>query len=121
MAKKILVIDDEKLIVEVTRVLLESSGYEVVSALDGREGFQLALEEKPDLVLLDLMMPVLDGWETLELMRSDETTAGTPVIIFTAKEMASPDRVAREKGADDYIAKPYEIEDLLAKIKCLLG
>ena len=120
MANKILVIDDERLIIEVTRVLLESNGYTVISAQDGREGFEVARSESPDLVLLDLMMPVLDGWGTLELLRGDESTSSIPVIIFTAKEMASPEKLAQGKGADDYIAKPYEIEDLLNKVRKLL-
>jgi CheY-like chemotaxis protein len=121
MAKKILVIDDEKLIVEVTRVLLESNGYEVVSATDGREGFDTARAEEPDLILLDLMMPVLDGWGTLELIRDEESTRSIPVIIFTAKEMASPSKLVKDRGASDYIAKPYEIEDLLNKVRDLLA
>jgi DNA-binding response OmpR family regulator len=120
MAHKVLVIDDERLIIEVTRVLLESKGYAVVSAQDGREGFEVARAESPDLILLDLMMPVLDGWGTLELIRGSDETKNIPVIIFTAKEMALPGKVVQDKGADDYIAKPYEIEDLLAKVRTLL-
>jgi len=120
MGKKVLIIDDEKLIIRMTAYVLESSGYQVISAMDGESGYRTAVEEQPDIVLLDINMPGLDGWGTLELIKKDEKTRDIPVIIFTAKEMPKARKIAVEKGASDYITKPFEIDDLLEKVNNLL-
>ncbi len=114
--KKVLIIDDEKLIVKATSLVVKLSGYQVISALDGETGLEVVKEEKPDLILLDIMMPGMDGWQVLERLQADEETKKIPVIIFTAKEYIKGKQKSLDAGAVDYITKPFEPDELMAAI-----
>jgi two-component system sensor histidine kinase/response regulator len=113
MPVKVLVIDDEKLLVKSTCMALSFYGFEAKGALDGEEGLSAASQFGPKIILLDIMMPGMDGWQVLSLLRAGETTKNIPVIIFTAKEHSNGTALARSKGAVDYISKPFEPEDLI--------
>ena len=116
-AKKILVIDDEKLLVRSTSLVLDHYGYNVRGALGGEEGLTAASEFGPDVILLDIMMPGMDGWQVLEKLKQNEITQNIPVIIFTAREYSNGKALALEKGAADFIAKPFEPMELAAIIE----
>lgn len=109
---RVLVIDDEKLIVKTTCILLRRLGYETLEAYGGEEGLAAAREGRPTLILLDLVMPGMDGWEVLRKLREDPLLRGVPVVIFTAKEYANAEVVGTLEGAAGHIAKPFEPEDL---------
>ncbi len=111
--KMILIIEDEEMIILSTTMLLESVGYQVAAAQNGEEGIQKAAELNPDLILLDVMMPGIDGWETLGLLKRREETRGIPVVVFTAREHAHGQRKSRELGATGYFRKPFEPDDLI--------
>jgi CheY-like chemotaxis protein len=111
-AKKILIIDDEKLLVRSTGLVLDHFGYEVRGAIGGEEGLSVASAFLPDLILLDIMMPGMDGWQVLEKLKENPKTRSIPVIIFTAREYSNGRALAREKGAADFVAKPFEPDDL---------
>ena len=116
MAKKVLVVDDEKLIVKGIRFSLEQDGMDVDCAYDGQEAIDLATNNKYDIILLDVMLPGLDGYELLEYLRP----MGTPVIFITAKGTLG-DRVrGLNLGADDYIVKPFEVAELVARVESVL-
>ncbi len=117
MIKRILIADDEQAVRQLLEVVLTSQGYEVLSAHNGDQVVRMAQERVPDLVLVDLMMPHLDGYEAIRQLRNDTRTAHLPMIILTAK--STPDDVVTgfETGADDYITKPFNIPELLARIK----
>lgn len=121
MAKpKILIVDDEELLVKSTCIALELYGYEPVGALDAEEGLAKAESFKPDLILLDIMMPGMDGWQMLEKLKQKKSTQNITVIIFTAKEYANGKALAQSKGAADYVAKPFRLEELDALLKSYL-
>ena len=115
MGKKILVVEDEKNIVDILAFNLKREGYEVVTAMDGAAGLALALAEDPDLILLDLMLPKLDGFEVCRRLREQGRT--TSVIMLTAREEESDKVLGLELGADDYITKPFSMRELLARVK----
>ena len=115
MGKKILVVEDEKNIVDILAFNLKREGYEVVTAMDGAAGLALALAEDPDLILLDLMLPKLDGVEVCRRLREQGRT--TSVIMLTAREEESDKVLGLELGADDYITKPFSMRELLARVK----
>jgi DNA-binding response OmpR family regulator len=115
--QKILIVDDEKLILISTRIVLESVGYKVLTAASGEEAIRSAQEEVPGLILLDIMMPGIDGWETLSRLKEDPTTKEIPVIIFTAREHSRGRQLAREMGAADYFQKPFEPDELIAIVE----
>ncbi len=115
--KKILVVDDDPDIVEVVKMRLSANDYDVITASSGGEGLKKVASEKPNLVLLDIMMPGLDGFAVLEKLRQDANTATLPVIMFTAKGKSSALIKATNLRATDYIIKPFEAADLLAMIK----
>ena len=122
MLKTILVVDDEPAIVKVVSFRLKKAGYNVVSAADGQEGLDLIGKIKPDLILLDLRLPVLDGFQVCQKVKADENLKAIPIIIFTASSMGENiDSRYKEVGADDYLIKPFEPEVLLEKIRKLLG
>ncbi len=123
MAKKgrVLVIDDEKLIVKTTCILLRHLGYETLEAYGGESGFTMAKEGKPTLILLDLVMPGMDGWEVLRKLRADPEMANVPVVIFTAKEYANAEVVGNLQGAIGHIGKPFEPEDLEEVLRKIEG
>jgi DNA-binding response OmpR family regulator len=113
MSKKILIVDDEKLILISTKIVLESVGYEVLTATSGEDGIEVCRAENPALVLLDIMMPGIDGWETLSRLKSSPETDEIPIIIFTAREHSRGKQLAREMGAADYFPKPFEPDELI--------
>ncbi len=120
MPKKILVVDDEKDIVEMLKYNLEKEGYSVITALNGKRALKQAQENKPHLILLDIMMPEMDGWEVCKQLMRDEKTATIPVLFLTAKDSEVDEVVGLELGADDYIVKPISIRKLVARIKTAL-
>ena len=117
MSKKALIIEDDGNIAELLRLYLEKDGFEVQRAADGGEGLELFRAFAPDLILLDIMLPVLDGWGVLREVRK---AGRTPVIMLTARS-ETPDKVSGlENGADDYITKPFEPKELIARIHAVL-
>jgi DNA-binding response OmpR family regulator len=117
MAAKILVVDDEKRLVSLVRTYFEQAGFEVVTAFNGREALSTVREEKPDLVILDLMMPEMDG---LEFMRIHRSVSDTPIILLTARVEDDDRVIGLELGADDYITKPFRPRELLARVRAVL-
>ena len=115
MSKKILVVEDERNIVDILTFNLQREGYETLEALDGAAGLQLALDEDPDLILLDLMLPKMDGFEVCRTLR--EQGRATPIIMLTAREEETDKVLGLELGADDYITKPFSMRELLARVK----
>jgi CheY-like chemotaxis protein len=113
MSRKTLIVDDEKLILISTRIVLESVGYEIVTAASGEEALVTARDTQPGLILLDIMMPGIDGWETLSRLKEDPELKEIPVIIFTAREHSRGRQLAREMGAVDYFQKPFEPDELI--------
>ena len=120
MAKRILLVDDEKNLVEMVTFRLEASGYAVIPAYDGQEALNKAKSEKPDLIILDLMLPKMNGYEVCQLLKFDEKYQHIPIIMFTARTQESDKKTGFEVGANAYITKPFEAEVLLSKIKELL-
>lgn len=118
--RTILVIDDEKDLIELVRYNLEKAGYEVISAADGASGLQIATRHHPDLIVLDLMMPGMDGLEVCRKLRADERTARLPLIMLTARAAEADRVVGLEMGADDYVTKPFSPRELVARVKALL-
>lgn len=117
--KRILLIEDEKDLLEMVRFRLEVSGYEVLAAYDGQEGLDKARKEKPDLIILDVMLPKMDGYKVCRMLKFDEKYKNIPIIMFTARAQDSDRKLGEEVGADGYVTKPFEPEVLLAKIKQL--
>ena len=117
MAQKILIIDDEKGIIKVLTSRLTANGYEVISATDGIEGLEKAKKESPNLILLDIMMPVMSGYEVIEKLKKDDATKLIPVIMVTAQEgLGHVTKSMSEYGAVDFVHKPFFPEELLKKI-----
>jgi two-component system phosphate regulon response regulator PhoB len=116
----VLVIDDEADIIELVRYNLERAGYDVVAAADGREGLGIARRLKPALIVLDLMMPGMDGLEVCRELRRDPDTERTPIIMLTARAAESDRVVGLELGADDYLTKPFSPRELVARVKAVL-
>ena len=117
MPKTILIVDDEKDLCDLLKFNLENEGYSTLIANDGEKAIELAAEKKPDLVLLDIMLPGKDGWEVLRELRQAAATKSIPVIFLTAKDSEIDEVVGLELGADDYIVKPVSIRKLLARVK----
>ena len=115
MSKKILIVEDEKNIVDILSFNLNKEGYDTLEAYDGQTGLKLALEENPDLILLDLMLPKMDGFDVCRSVR--EHNRSTPIIMLTAREEESDKVLGLELGADDYITKPFSMRELLARVK----
>lgn len=120
MKKTILVVDDTDWNRDLLVQLLEEE-YEVLQARDGAEGVRTAAEAKPDLILMDLGMPVMDGWEATRRIKANESLRQTPVIAVTSHAMVGDEIEARKAGCDDYLPKPIDEDLLLEKIKALLG
>ena len=122
MAKgRILVVDDEIYIVHILDFSLGMEGYEVLTALDGEQALEKARAEKPDLIVLDIMMPKLDGYETCKRLKADADTKDVPVILLSAKGRNVDQKVGFEVGADDYITKPFSPRKLVERINAILG
>ena len=117
MPKKILLVDDEPEILEICRDYLKASGYEVVTAKDGAHGLSAARREKPDLVVLDLMMPEMDG---LDVCRTIRRESNVPIIMLTARVEETDKLIGLELGADDYMTKPFSPRELVARVKVVL-
>ena len=115
--KKILVIDDTELMVRLTTDILTKHGYEVVSANNGVDGIKMVASEKPDLVLLDVVMPGIDGFEVCKLLRKDESNNLIPIIMLTAQGNEEDKLVGLEIGADDYITKPFNPRELVSRVR----
>ncbi len=120
MNQKILIVDDEPHIIMLLENRLKQSGYEVSTAADGEEGLEKAKKEKPDLIILDLMLPKMDGYKVCSLLKVDTRYKKIPIILFTARALDSDELLGFECGADAYITKPFDPEELLAKIKELI-
>lgn len=117
MAKTILVVDDEMRLVSVVEAYLEQEGYKVVKASNGREALFAARQEKPDLIILDIMMPEMDGYEFMRLHRKERET---PIILLTAKVEDDDKIIGLELGADDYLTKPFRPRELIARVRAVL-
>ena len=117
MPKKILAVDDERHIVRLVEVNLQRAGYEVVTAYDGREALEKVKSENPDLVVLDVMMPYMDGFEVLKNLKSDPETAEIPVIMLTAKAQDADVFRGWQSGVDCYLTKPFNPMELKAFVK----
>ncbi|MBC7765581.1 MAG: response regulator transcription factor, partial [Hyphomonadaceae bacterium] len=117
MQRNILVVDDEKPIVDILVFNLQKEGYETITAYDGEEAVQKALSFHPDLILLDVMLPKMDGFEVLKKLRE---TMSTPILMLTAKEEEVDKVLGLELGADDYITKPFKVRELMARVKANL-
>ena len=113
MSAKILIVDDETTIVDILAYNLRKAGYETIEAYDGQKGLNLALSENPDLVILDIMMPIMDGYEVCKRLRK---VSQVPVIMLTAKAEESDKVLSFELGADDYITKPFGVREMLARV-----
>jgi phosphate regulon transcriptional regulator PhoB len=116
----ILVIDDEKDLIELVRYNLEKDGFDVIAATDGQSGLEVVKKHRPDLVVLDLMMPGMDGLQICKQLRSDPRTGRIPVIMLTAKATEADRIVGLELGADDYITKPFSPREVVARVKAVL-
>lgn len=116
----VLVIDDEKDMIELLRYNLEQEGFDVIGASKGEEGLRVAAEHRPDLVVLDLMMPGMDGLEVCRRLRQDPRTARLPVVMLTAKASEADRVVGLELGADDYVTKPFSPREVVARVKAIL-
>ena len=119
--KQILIVDDEEDIVNLVRMILEDAGYRVNSAADGRDAIAKIQDETYDLVLLDIMMPFLSGWEVLEELRKNAKTRNVPVALLTARASPRDDNQIHPTDYCDYITKPFEPEDLLRRIRQILS
>jgi DNA-binding response OmpR family regulator len=121
MARKILLVDDERDLVDMVKMRLEAGGFEVSCAFDGQEALDKARKEKPDLIILDLMLPKIDGYKVCRMLKFDEKYKNIPVIMFTARAQDSDKQLGEEVGANGYITKPFEPQLLFAKINELIG
>lgn len=115
MPGTILIVEDEKSIIDILKFNLEKEGYQTICAYDGKEGFRLAGEKNPDLILLDVMLPYMDGFEVCRCIRRSDLNV--PIIMITAREDETDKIFGLELGADDYITKPFSLRELLARVK----
>jgi CheY-like chemotaxis protein len=118
---KILLVEDNEMNRDMLSRRLERRGHQVTIAVDGQQAIDLATAEKPDLILMDMSLPVVSGWDATRKLKGDLATRTIPVIALTAHAMAEDEKRARESGCDDYDTKPVELTRLLAKIDSLLG
>jgi two-component system alkaline phosphatase synthesis response regulator PhoP len=118
---KVLICDDDPLLLELMEFRLQAKGYEVVKAVDGAEALSKAETEEPDLIVLDAMMPKSDGFEVLARIKGDPALSDTPIIMLTARKAEKDIVSALEKGADDYLVKPFIPEELLARLSRLIA
>jgi two-component system alkaline phosphatase synthesis response regulator PhoP len=119
-AKRILIVDDEKFFIEPVKRLLESHGYEIFIAYDGITGLSLAREITPDLIMLDLMLPGMNGYQVCRLLKYDKQLQETPIVIVTAKDSERDREVGMESGAELYLVKPLDYKTLPAELAALL-
>lgn len=117
MATKVLIIEDDNNIAELIRLYLEKEGYRAFIASDGKAGLKMFFDERPDIVLLDIMLPIMDGWSVCREIRAKDST---PIIMLTAKDDTFDKVMGLEMGADDYISKPFEMKEVIARIHAVL-
>ena len=115
--KKIMVVDDEKQIVDIVKAYLDREGYQVITAYDGRSALDLARRQRPDLIVLDLMLPEISGWDVCRALRKDSSV---PIIMLTARDEVSDKIVGLELGADDYVTKPFDPKELVSRVRAVL-
>jgi len=121
MTQKILVIDDDEHIVTLIKTVLKKEGYDVLTDSSGEEGVKSAIKETPDLIILDMVLPSIDGLETCRILRTKEKTKYIPIIILSAIAVSPEDKIrGLETGADDYLIKPFHQGELIARVKALL-
>ena len=120
-SKKILVVDDELFLSEIVSVRLKTEGYDVIQATDGMEGLEKAKQENPDLIILDIMLPKMNGYEICGLLKSDPKYNKIPIILFSARTQNEDIELGKKVGADAYITKLFGVKELLAKVKELIG
>lgn len=118
---KILLVDDEEDILDFLELILEEQGYSIVKANSGREALAAAQMHRPDLILLDIMMPEMDGWEVLKLLKADEEVADIPVAMLTARTEMKDKIQGLQEGAIDYICKPFATKELLEKLHVIFA
>lgn len=119
--RKVLLIEDDVDMSEAVRLRLESNGYEVLVAHDGLEGFDMARAQKPDLIILDVMLPKMDGFTVCRMLKYDEAYKSIPVIMFTARVQKTDIQHGTEVGANAYVTKPFKAEELLSQINSLIN
>jgi DNA-binding response OmpR family regulator len=117
---RILIVDDEPDLLDMVSLRMEANGYQVIRASDGEEGLDKARNESPDLIILDLMLPKIDGYKVCRMLKFDEKYKKIPVILFSARTQAIDMKLGAEVGADAYLTKPFEPDTLLAKVSELL-
>jgi two-component system OmpR family response regulator len=115
--KKILVVDDEKKIVEIIKAYLERESYQVIAAYNGREALDMAQKQHPDLIILDLMLPEISGWDVCRSIRKESEV---PIIMLTARDEVTDKIVGLEMGADDYVTKPFDPKELISRVRAIL-
>jgi two-component system cell cycle response regulator DivK len=118
---KILIVEDNEMNRDMLSRRLTKRGYEIVIAVDGQQGIDMAVSEAPDLILLDMSLPVIDGWEAARRLKADEATSAIPVIALTAHAMEGDREKSLAAGCDDYDTKPVELKRLMGKIQTFLG
>jgi len=121
VTKRILAVDDEPHILKLVAFSLKAKGFEVLEATDGLSAVAVAEAEMPDLILMDVMMPALDGYEACRRIKANPATAGIPVVMLTAKAQVAEQKTGLDAGAKDYICKPFTPKDLVAQVESLLG
>ncbi|MFC1987303.1 response regulator [Chloroflexota bacterium] len=117
MAQKILVVDDEKKIVDILKAYLEQDGYRVIAAYDGRSALELARRDSPDLIILDLMLPEVSGWDVCRELRRK---SNVPIIMLTARDDTTDKIIGLELGADDYVSKPFDPKEIISRVRAVL-
>ena len=120
-ARKILIVDDSETMLQVVQMMLAKELYEVITARDGAEGVTRALETNPDLILMDVMMPKMTGFEALRALRNNDQTSAVPIVMVTTKAEAESIETGYASGCNDYIVKPVDSVELIAKVRSLLG
>ena len=121
MSEKILIIDDDLDTLRLVGLMLQRQGYQISAATNGQQGLDKAFDEDPDLILLDMMMPDMDGYEVTRRLRRNPSTMGTPILMFTAKTQLDDKVIGFEVGANDYLTKPTHPSELQARVKTLLS
>ena len=117
MTKKILVVDDEKKIVDIVEAYLKREGYQALAAYDGKLALEMARQQRPDLIILDLMLPEISGWDICRTLRKE---SDVPIIMLTARDELTDKIVGLELGADDYVTKPFDPKELISRVKAVL-
>ena len=121
IAKRILIVEDDPSVLRATSFILEKEGYEVLTAVDGLEGLKKAKEDSPDLIILDVMLPGIDGFEICHSLRGEAQTAQLPILMFSAKGQESDKATGLKVGADEYLTKPIDREVLINKVAAWLS